>query len=82
MDKELIDIPQEAKDFAIEFSLLCKKHNLGAGTCEFRPDWDQWDNWWGNFKVIWNEGRHGEEKDRVHIETTMTRKLILEDTGE
>jgi hypothetical protein len=76
---ELIDIPQNAKDFAVKFAKLCKEYKLGSGsgTCDFRTNWEGWNNWYGELHITWVEGRHGEERNDVSIETIMKRKVYL-----
>ena len=66
-DAPKIGIPENHQEFCKEVARLCRKHGLTKFSGSYRPHWkDQWD---GDIQFSWEQGRHGEDSDRLFIQS-------------
>lgn len=60
-----IGIPDKHQEFCKEVARLCRKHGLTKFHGQFRPTWQ--DPWDADIHFSWEQGRHGEDSDRIFI---------------
>jgi hypothetical protein len=60
-----VSIPENHVEFCRALARVCKQHGIASFFGRYRPDWQ--DPWRDVIQMNWQQGRHGEEADRISI---------------
>lgn len=71
MSKAETIIPQNVQDFARDFAALASKHGLMKGYVQIQFGYRGDRAWDEPISITWEEGRHGEDARKYHIQTTL-----------
>jgi hypothetical protein len=58
-------IPDNHVEFCRDIARLCRKHGVQKFHGSYRPNFD--DPWDGEIIMAWEQGRHGEDSDRLYV---------------
>lgn len=70
MHENKIDIPARHQEFCKAVARLAREHGLDEFSGSFKPGWKDPDNWQDQISFCWEQGRHGEDSDRIHMSST------------
>lgn len=65
-----IDIPTPHQEFCKVVAKLARDHGLSRFSGMFMPGYKDQSNWQDQIEFSWEEGRHGEDADRIFISST------------
>ena len=69
MMSEKVTIPERHQEFCKAVARLCREHSMESVTITYRPGFgDEWD---GDISAMWEQGRHGEDSDRIYISSNV-----------
>lgn len=60
-----ISIPDRHQEFCKAVARLCREHGLTKFHGTYSPPFD--DKWDGGIEMSWEDGRHGEDSDKLFI---------------
>lgn len=63
-------IPEKHQEFCKAVARLCRKHGLNRFGGSYTPDFT--DDWRDQIQFVWEQGRHGEDSDKLRITSTVT----------
>lgn len=63
-------IPENHVEFCRALARLAREHKMSNFSVQYRPSID--DAWRDDIKMQWQQGRHGEESDRIFIQSNVT----------
>lgn len=69
MTTEKINIPLKHQEFCKALACLCREHGMEKGSVTYTPNFD--DSWNGDITMQWEQGRHGEESDKIFISSNI-----------
>jgi hypothetical protein len=64
-----ISIPDHHVEFCRAIAAVCKTFNVDNVSMSFRPGWK--DPWSDTISMKWDQGRHGEDREILHISSSM-----------
>lgn len=70
MDIPKIDIPQSHQDFCKAVCKLAREHKLQNFSGSLRPGYDDPTGWDAQIEFAWEQGRHGDDSDKLFISST------------
>lgn len=65
-------IPDKFTQFAEEVAKLAAEAGLNSFAINFKPGYDDWDLWRDPINAHWEQGRHGEDRRKININSTVT----------
>lgn len=66
-DEQKIDIPQPHQEFCKAIAKLARGHGLDRFSGSFTPGFKDATNWQDQIEFTWEQGRHGEDSDRIFM---------------
>lgn len=69
-------IPEKFQTFCKEVGKLARLNNLSSLDGHIHPSWE--DKWRETIHFTWQEGRHGAESDKIHMESTRRIQLNID----
>ena len=78
-DKPESNIPQRHIDFCKAVAKLAAEHGLNSLGMTFRPGYS--DEWRDQIQMAWDQGRHGADKRRLTVSSTVTLATAVEDAS-
>lgn len=64
-------IPEKHVEFAKAVARLAKEMGIQNMNVTYRPSYFR-DDWKGDISIYWEQGRHGEDADKVRVSSTET----------
>lgn len=65
-----IDIPLRHQEFCKAVAKLALEHGLDKFHGSFTPGFKDSDDWQDQIEFTWDQGRHGEDADRIFMSST------------
>jgi hypothetical protein len=65
-----IDIPERHQEFCRKVARLAREHGLNKFGAAFTPGFKDPDHWQDQIEFSWEQGRHGEDSDKLRIAST------------
>jgi hypothetical protein len=66
---EKISIPDNHQEFCKAIARVCREHDMHKCALTYSPTFrDAWD---GDIAMVWEQGRHGEDSDKIFISSTV-----------
>ena len=64
-----ISIPERHQEFCRALARVAREHGVNKFSGSFVPEWK--DDWSGDINFSWEQGRHGEDSDKLFIASTL-----------
>lgn len=68
-DQVKINIPERHQEFCKAVARLCREHGLIKANMSYSPAFE--DDWDGEIQMSWEDGRHGEDSDKLFLSSTL-----------
>lgn len=69
-DETKIDIPERHQAFCKAVAALAREHKLDKFSGMFTPGFKDADRWQDQIEFSWEQGRHGEDSDKIFMSST------------
>ena len=68
-DDQKVQIPERHQEFCRAVARIAREYEMQSFSGSYRPGYG--DAWQGEIKFAWEQGRHGEDSDRLGITSSL-----------